>query len=272
MRKWQKAMKSHFRKNYSECMGLPVLSFMPLGKAESKILFIGSEHGNMPFCAEAMLDKAKEIADGRLYRTQIDMIPVIDKAGHPVKSTLMGLEGFDSPSYLKDSVLSQEIPEIVSGLLSMLSDSSYSLVVQATSLFKEDFPFINGYFAVPQVKAEHLENGGTRLIVKPATNDIMGTLVHAVQRADYSLQTMHNQGRVGDRHIILSEGVLAPVTNYEGQSIIGTRNLVQLACEKKGIESVLLVSAAGKYEGNAEARDSHKAAIESIIRLYEKIR
>lgn len=268
MKKWKRIIRSHFGKNYSEHGELPLLSFIPRCEPERKILFIGSEHGSMPFCAEAIIGKAKEIADGRLYRTQIDMVPVIDKAGHPNKSTLMGLEGFDSPSYIG----SMEIPGEVSSLISMISSSSYSLVVQATALFMEDWPFINGYFAVPQIKANYIENKGTKLIVKPVTRDIMGTLLRAVKKADYPLQTMHNEGKVGDRYILLNEGVLAPVTNFEGQSIIGTRNLIQLACEKKGIESLLLVSAAGKYGGNADARDSHKAAIESIIQLYENIR
>ena len=268
MKKWQKIIKSHFGKNYSDHEGLPVLSFIPRYEPERKILFIGSEHGSMPFCAEAIISKAQEIADGNLYRTQIDMIPVVDTAGHPAKSALMGLEGFDSPSYMG----SQEMPGQVSSLISMLNNSPYSLVVQATALFREDWPFINGYFAVPQVKLNPAENKRTKLIVKPVTRDIMGTLLHAVKKADYPLQTMHNEGKVGDRFIFLNEGVLAPVTNFEGQSIIGTRNLIQLACAQKGIESILLVSAAGKYEGNADARDSHKAAIESIIRLYENIR
>ncbi|MFA5887353.1 MAG: hypothetical protein WC852_01420, partial [Candidatus Nanoarchaeia archaeon] len=163
MKKWQKIIKSHFGKNYSDHEGLPVLSFIPRYEPERKILFIGSEHGSMPFCAEAIISKAQEIADGNLYRTQIDMIPVVDTAGHPAKSALMGLEGFDSPSYMG----SQEMPGQVSSLISMLNNSPYSLVVQATALFREDWPFINGYFAVPQVKLNPMENKRTKLIVKP---------------------------------------------------------------------------------------------------------
>jgi len=48
-----------------------------------------------------------------------------------------------------------------------------------------------------------------------------------------------------------------------------TRNAFLLACEKRGIEAVVLVALASEMQNNDEAEGAHKAALDAVLSLYE---
>ena len=108
------------------------------------------------------------------------MVPVIDTYGHPGKCGLVSSEGFESPSYLSDGKPSKEIPSDVIDLLSIVRQEKYNLVLQATSIVHEKWPFCDGYFVVPSVSVV-AEGEKTLFSIKPETKDIAGTVLAAVK-------------------------------------------------------------------------------------------
>ena len=244
--KWQTKVKTDFLDNYAEISGMPLLSFKSSGSEKYKILLLGPEQGNMPFCSKALLYTAKSFNIRKPENTLFDILPVIDVKGYPSKNSGEPLDA---------------------SLLSIFAN--YNMVVQVTSFFREEWPYCNGYFAVPQVQCNELPEGRKQIVIKPATKDLVGTIVNYVRSAGFSLQTLNDEGFVGDRYVMASEGILLPASKCDGYISIGTRNAIALECQKLGVESVMLATTASKHSKNKESLDSHKAALEAVIRIYE---
>lgn len=270
MKSWKKDMKKEFGDNYSQHGSLPLITISPLLNTERKILIIGSEFGDVGFCADAIFNFARTFtSDYRPLFTKLTMAPVIDTEGHPNKCKIISSEGFENPSYLSNGKPSKDIPSDVSDLLSLVRNERYDLVVQATAIPRENWPYCDGYFAVPKASIEVAENGQSVLRIKPETKDIAGTVINAAKK-HAALQSLHAEGIVGDRYIMLKEGLLIPAHITDTSVSLEIRNIVSLVCIEKGLEYLTLVAASSKKANNDKSRDAHKAALESLVKLYEK--
>ncbi|MFH1065253.1 MAG: hypothetical protein V1734_01980 [Nanoarchaeota archaeon] len=269
MKPWKRSIKSEFGEMYSETGRLPVLTINPMFSAEKHILILGSEFGDREFCADSVLDVARKfMGDYRPFYTKITMAPVIDTCGHPGKCGLVSSEGFESPSYLLDGNPSKEIPSDVKDLLSIVRRDKYNLVLQATSILHENWPFCNGYFVVPSVSVVS-DGEKTLFSIKPETKDIAGTVLAAV-KGHVSLQSMHTNGVVGNKYVVAREGILLPASVSDDSVEVHTRNIVSLACLENQIECITLVASSSNKADNIASRKAHSAALEAVIRMYEQ--
>ena len=269
MKSWKKQVKREFSGMYSECGNLPVITVNPMFSVERHVLILGSEFGDRGFCADSILSFAKSfIGEYKPFYTKITLVPVLDTEGHPVKSTLISSEGFESPSYLSKGNPSKEMPADVKDLLSIVRQEKYSLVLQATSVAHENWPYCNGYFVVPAVSV--ISSGDKSFLrINPETKDIAGTLLAAAKKHT-SLQSLHTEGVVGNRYVMAREGILLPAFVSDGNVEIMTRNIVSLACLENQVECITLVAASSLKADNSNSRKAHSAALEAVIRMYEK--
>ncbi len=269
MKQWKRSIKIEFGEMYSEAGRLPVLTINPMFSAEKHILILGSEFGDRDFCADSVLDIARKfMGNFRPFYTKITMVPVIDTYGHPGKCGLVSSEGFESPSYLSDGKPSKEIPSDVMDLLSIVRQEKYNLVLQATSIVHEKWPFCDGYFVVPSVSVV-AEGEKTLFSIKPETKDIAGTVLAAVKK-HVSLQSLHTNGVVGNRYAVAREGILLPASVSNDSVEVHTRNIVSLACLENQTECITLVASSSIKADNIASRKAHSAALEAVIRMYEK--
>lgn len=240
--KWKNRVKSEFLDEYAEISGMPLLSFKPSVSESYKILLLGPEQGGMSFCSKALLYAAKSLKAKKPEKTLVDIMPSLDALSSVLENGMV--------------------------VHSMLE--KYDMVVQVTSCYKEEWPYCNGYFAVPQVLCNSLPDGKKQIIIHPATKDLVGTIVNKVRTAGFALQTLNDDGFVGDRYIMASHGILLPASRHDDDILIGTRNPLALECQKLGVESVILAAPASKLSKNREALDSHKVALEAVIGIYER--
>lgn len=269
MKQWKKDIKSEFEDIYSEAGRLPVITINPMFSAEKHILLLGSEFGDREFCADSVLDIARKFrGDYRPFYTKITMVPVIDSYGHPDKCGVVSSEGFESPSYLSDGKPSKKIPADVLDLLSIVRQEKYNLVLQATSILHENWPYCNGYFVVPSVSVV-AEGGKSLFSIKPETKDIAGTVIAAVKERTV-VQSLHTNGIVGNRYVVAREGILLPASVSDDSVEVHTRNIVSLACLENRIECITLVASSSNKADNIASRKAHSAALEAVIRMYEK--
>lgn len=269
MKQWKKDIKSEFGEIYSEAGRLPVLTINPMFPSERHILLLGSEFGDREFCADSILDVARKFSgDYGPFYTKITMVPVIDTYGHPDKCGVVSSEGFESPSYLSDGKPSKKIPSDVLDLLSIVRREKYNIVLQATSILHENWPYCNGYFVVPPVSVVS-EGEKTLFSIKPETKDIAGTMLAAAKQHT-PLQSLHTDGIVGNRYVMAREGILLPASVSDDAVEVHTRNIVSLACLENQVECITLVAASSRNDDVSDSRKAHTAALEAVIRLYEK--
>ncbi|MDI6737579.1 MAG: hypothetical protein QME12_03615 [Nanoarchaeota archaeon] len=269
MKPWKRSIKSEFKGMYSEHGNLPVITVNPMFSVERHILMLGSEFGDRGFCADSILNVARQfMGDYKPFYTKVTLIPVLDTEGHPGKCGIISPEGFESPSYLSGGKPSKEMPADVRDLLSIVRQEKYNLVLQATSIAKESWPYCDGYFVVPAVSV--VSSGEkTFFSIRPETKDIAGTLLSAAKQ-HARLQSLNTEGVVGDRYVVAREGILLPAS-VSGESVeIHTRNIVSLACIENRVECITLVAASSKNADCSAPRKAHTAALEAVIRLYEK--
>ena len=269
MKELQDYLKKNFKKNYSEAGKLMKLSFEPIGRLEQKLLIVGSEHGDKPFGTKAMARLMKELKEMPLLKTQVDFIPVIDMKGYPSCRTIIGDEGLGRPMYLDGGYRSKDVPEEIKDLMKQLTQE-YDMAVQLNAVFREEAPLMNGYFAIPQVKA--VVNDGKQIIkIHPGVKDVVGSVINAVKEAGFDLLTRSDKGHVGDGHVLYAEGLVLPGFKDGEKVEFRTRNAFALTCENKGLSAVILYAlSAGFGTLNDDAVNAHKAALDALVRLYEK--
>ncbi|MDD4878316.1 MAG: hypothetical protein PHO02_04750 [Candidatus Nanoarchaeia archaeon] len=269
MKSWMKSIKSEFSGMYSEIGRLPVLTINPLFSAERSILILGSEFGDRGFCAESLLDIARKFSgEYKPFYTKIALVPVIDTSGHPGKCEIISSTGFESPSYLLHGKPSKDIPTDVRDLLSFVRNEKYNIVLQATSIARENWPYCDGYFVVPSVY-NVVSGEKSFLRMKEETKDIAGTILSAAKQHT-PLQSMHTDGVVGDRYVLAREGMLLPASVSDDFVEVKARNILSLACLENKVECITLVAPSSKKADNTPSRRAHAAALEAVIRLYEK--
>lgn len=269
MKLWRKNIKSEFSGAYSEFGKLPVITISPLFSAERNLLIIGSEFGDRGFCAESLLDVARKfLGEYKPFYTKVTFVPVIDTSGHPDKCEIISSEGLESPSYLSKGKPSKEMPSDVRDLLSIVRMDKYNLVLQATSIARENWPYCDGYFVVPNVY--NVVNGEKSFLrMKEETKDIAGTILSAV-KPHVSLQSLYADGVVGNRYVLAREGMLLPASVSEDAVEVKARNIISLACIENKVECITLVAPSVKKGDNSLSRKAHAAALEAVIRLYDK--
>ncbi len=265
-------LKSNFSKHYSDKEILPTLHFKPKGKAEKRVLVIGSEHGDKVHGTLAMIDFMHQLNDKPLKKLHMDFVPVIDIKGYPGKRTIIGDEGFGKPKYLDAGYRSHDMPEEISCLLNKIS-GDYDLAVQLNTVFKEEAPLINGNYVVPQIQTEIVEVDGKfkqRFNMGPEYMDLVGAVINGFASKGVSLLTASEQGYLGDGHVLGRPGLVIPgEEDNDGSITPKTRNLFSLKCAKNNIASLEIVSLANKLEPNNKAAAVHKIALETLVKLYE---
>ncbi|MCG2720212.1 MAG: hypothetical protein L6266_05835 [Nanoarchaeota archaeon] len=263
-------LKSNFKKQYTDETILPTLYFKPKGKAEARILIIGSEHGDKIHGTKAMIELMHRLKENPLEKTHFDFIPVIDTEGYPNNRTIIGNEGFGKPVYLDAGYSTNKMPEQIKELLEKI-EPDYDFAIQLNTAFKEEQPLINGYYMIPQIKIDVNEDGKRKLNFNPRFKDLIGTLLNTLEEKNIQLQTESDKGYIGDGRVLVNPGLVFPGIEEHDAIELKTRNAFAMRCQKKGVNSLELVTLAHKItnEPNNEIIRAHKVVLDSLIRFYE---
>ncbi len=269
MKELKKYLRKEFPKQYKKVGTLVKLTFKPYSKVEKRLLVIGSEHGDKPFGAKAMIDLMQDLKQNKLEKTLIDFVPVIDVKGYPSKRTIIGEEGFGKPVYLDKGYTTTKKPKEILDLINIIN-ASYDLAVQLNASFKDEAPILNGYFAIAPINTVTVDNK-KRLVYDSVVKDVLGTVINNVKIKGFELLTADDNSYLGDGHILYGKGLVLPGIKDGDKISFKNRNAFVLKCAEKNVPAVLLYAAATSFvsKERSDAIEAHKTALEALIKLYE---
>lgn len=256
--------------NYKDGI-LPMVSFEPSGSLESKILFIGSELGDLTSGTQAIMRFAHELKKNPTKNTKIDMIPVLDTEGYSGKRTIVGDEGFGRLLYMDAAYNIRYVNEQIKELCKVLDDTKYDLAVLLSSFNSEDASLFNGYFIMPQVATDEEGEAKKIRLFNERIHDLAGSILSGVNRAN--LPVLKTQNRyLGGGYMLLKPGVVLSGIK-EGDEIkeLRTKEGFLSACEYRGIPAIAAyaLSSTTNNEFNEAAVRSHFIAMQNITDFYE---
>ncbi|MBI2672930.1 hypothetical protein HYX19_01600 [Candidatus Woesearchaeota archaeon] len=249
---------------------LPMVSFEPLENLESRILFVGSELGDLTSGTKAMIKFAHKIKENPLKKTKVDMIPVLDTQGYPDKRTVVGDEGFGRILHMDSSYSDKYANEQVRELCNVL-DKGYDLAVLLSSFSDDQGALFNGYFVMPQVSTEEERGVKSIRLFNEKMHDIMGSVLSGLNRSN--LPVLKTPSRyLGGGYALLAPGiVLSGIKEGEEIKEFKTRDGFLRACEYRNVPGIAAyaISSTLNRELNEKAVASHLVTIENIINFYE---
>ncbi len=246
---------------------LSMVSFDPYGDVESKILFVGSELGDLTSGTKAMIQFAYHLNPRK--KTKIDMIPVLDTKGYPDKRTVVGDEGFGRILHMDSAYNDKYANEQIKELCNVL-DTGYDLAVLLSS-FNDDQSLFNGYFVMPQVSTEEEKGVKNIKLFNEKMHDLMGSVLSGLNRSNLPI-LMTSSRYLGGGYALLAPGiVLSGVKEGEEIKEFKTRDGFLRACEYRNVPAIAAysISSTLNRELNEKAVASHLVTIENIVNFYE---
>ena len=249
---------------------LPMISFEPSEDLESRILFIGSEVGDLTSGTKAIMKFAYQLKANPLKKTKIDMIPVLDTEGYPNKKTVVGDEGFGRVLHMDSAYNAKYANEQIRELCKVL-DTKYDLAVLLSSFNIEEIPLFNGYFIMPQVSTGEERDVKRIKLFNEKLHDVMGSVLSSLSRAN--LPVLSPKSRyLGGGYALLRPGiVLSGVKEGEEIKEFKTREGFLSACEYRNVPAIsaYATSSVIDQEINNAAISSHLIAIQNIANFYD---
>lgn len=246
---------------------LPMISFEPSEDLESKILFVGSELGDLNSGTKAMVKFAYELKKNPTKNTKVDMIPVLDTEGYPDRKTVVGDEGFGRLLNMDSAYNDKHANKQIEELCSILDGTKYDLAVLLGSFNFEESSLFNGYFIMPQVATE--EN--KIILFNERMHDLMGSVLSSISQA--KLPVLRPQtSYLGGGYILLGPGiVLSGIKEGDEFKELRTKEGFLSACEYRGIPAIsaYALSSTVNNDLNELAVRSHFTAVQTIIKFYE---
>ncbi len=262
-------LKKDFSNNYKEIGDLVLLEFRAK-HPKKNLLFVSSEHGDEISGSDILVKKARFLRNSLLPWTGVSIIPVVDVEGYPSSKTGLGYTGFGREKCLDSAYCMDSPPEVIKNLQNVLKNNKYGLVCMFNSRFKEEAPFLDGFFIEPQISSVK----GVLDFGFEEASDLMGYIVYSLLQNNCKVLSRHKNGSLGDGYMFFRKGIVIPGREESSELVCETRLGLLKYCQENDIPALAFTSISSKVDNELKSASlkAHETAFKAVFEFYKKLR